>query len=145
MINFYYETDIRFDDQDLIIKWISSVIMSENKTEGEISFIFCDDEYLLKINQDFLNHDTYTDIISFDDSLGDQLNGDIFISAERVKENAIKFKVLEEEEMRRVIIHGILHFCGYKDKSKEEQQAMRSKEDEKLLMFHVEQLYVVKK
>lgn len=138
MINFYYETDIEFNNEDFLVKWIRSVIISEEKTEGEISFIFCDDEYLLKINQDFLNHNTYTDIISFDNSLGNQLNGDIFISTERVKENAVEFNVKEEEEMRRVIIHGILHFCGYKDKSTEEEKLMRSKEDEKLLMFHVE-------
>ncbi len=138
MINFYYETDIEFNNEDFLVKWIRSVIISEEKTEGEISFILCDDKYLLKINQDFLNHDTYTDIISFDNSLGNQLNGDIFISVERVKENAVEFNVKEEEEMRRVIIHGILHFCGYKDKSTEEEKLMRSKEDEKLLMFHVE-------
>lgn len=138
MINFYYETDFEFNNEDFLVKWIRSVIISEEKTEGEISFIFCDDKYLLKINQDFLNHDTYTDIISFDNSLGNQLNGDIFISVERVKENAVEFNVKEEEEMRRVIIHGILHFCGYKDKSTEEEKLMRSKEDEKLLMFHVE-------
>ena len=139
MINFYYETEIKLHNEDFLIKWISSVILSEKKTEGEISYIFCDDEYLLKINQDFLNHDTYTDIISFDNSLGNQLNGDIFISVERVKENAVEFNVSEDEEMRRVIIHGILHFCGYKDKNKEDEKLMRSKENEKLLLFHVEQ------
>ncbi|GGX19734.1 rRNA maturation RNase YbeY [Aquimarina muelleri] len=138
MINFYYETDIEFKNETFLIKWINSVILSEKKTEGEINFIFCNDEYLLKINQEFLNHDTYTDIISFDNTLGNQLNGDIFISIDRVRDNAIEFNVQEEEETRRVIIHGILHFCGYKDKSKEEESLMRSKENEKLLMFHVE-------
>ncbi|KZS39546.1 rRNA maturation factor [Aquimarina aggregata] len=139
MINFFYEGDIDRLNEDRISSWISEVISSENKEEGEISFIFCDDEYLLKLNKEFLNHDTYTDIISFDNSLGNELNGDIFISTERVFENAKKFKVSEINEMSRVIVHGILHLCGYKDKSDDEAALMRNKEDEKLLLFHVEQ------
>lgn len=138
MINFFYETNIELPNEAALSSWISAVILSENKLEGEINFILCDDKYLLKMNQDFLNHDTFTDIISFDNTIGDQLNGDIFISSERVVENAIEFKVSQEEEMRRVLIHGILHFCGYKDKLKEEKRLMREKENEKLLMFHVE-------
>ncbi|WP_109098875.1 rRNA maturation RNase YbeY [Aquimarina sp. AU58] len=138
MINFFYETNIELLNERALSFWISAVILSENKTEGEINFILCDDEYLLKINQDFLNHDTFTDIISFDNTMGDQLNGDIFISEERVAENAKKFMVSIEEEMRRVLVHGILHFCGYKDKLEEEKKLMRQKENEKLLMFHVE-------
>jgi len=139
MINFFYEGDIDRLNEDRISSWISEVISSENKEEGEISFIFCDDEYLLKLNKEFLNHDTYTDIISFDNSLGNELNGDIFISTERVFENAKKFKVSKINEMSRVIVHGILHLCGYKDKSDDEAALMRNKEDEKLLLFHVEQ------
>ncbi|WP_281991496.1 rRNA maturation RNase YbeY [Aquimarina aggregata] len=139
MINFFYEGEIDRLNEDRISSWISEVISSENKEEGDISFIFCDDEYLLKLNKEFLNHDTYTDIISFDNSLGNELNGDIFISTERVFENAKKFKVSEINEMSRVIVHGILHLCGYKDKSDEEAALMRNKEDEKLLLFHVEQ------
>ncbi|AXT61873.1 rRNA maturation RNase YbeY [Aquimarina sp. AD10] len=139
MINFFYEGDIDRLNEDRISSWISEVISSESKEEGEISFIFCDDEYLLKLNKEFLNHDTYTDIISFDNSLGNELNGDIFISTERVFENAKKFKVSETNEMSRVIVHGILHLCGYKDKSDDEAALMRNKEDEKLLLFHVEQ------
>ncbi len=139
MINFFYEGDIDRLNEDRISSWISEVISSENKEEGEISFIFCDDEYLLKLNKEFLNHDTYTDIISFDNSLGNELNGDIFISTERVFENAKKFKVSEINEMSRVIVHGILHLCGYKDKSDDDAALMRNKEDEKLLLFHVEQ------
>lgn len=138
MINFFYETNIELPNETALSSWISAVISSENKIEGEINFILCDDEYLLKINQDFLNHDTFTDIISFDNTMGDQLNGDIFISEERVAENAKEFMVSVEEEMRRVLIHGILHFCGYKDKLEEEKKLMRQKENEKLLMFHVE-------
>ncbi|EZH75184.1 rRNA maturation factor [Aquimarina atlantica] len=138
MINFFYETNIELLNEVALSSWISAVILSENKLEGEINFILCDDKYLLKINQDFLNHDTFTDIISFDNTMGDQLNGDIFISVERVEENAREFMVSKEEEMRRVLIHGILHFCGYKDKLDEEKKLMRQKENEKLLMFHVE-------
>ena len=119
--------------------WINKVIISEGKKTGEISFIFCDDDYLLGINQQYLNHDTYTDIISFDSSVGNSLNGDIFISTQRVEENAEIFKVDFSEELKRVIIHGVLHLCGYKDKSPEEEQLMRKKEEEKIEMFHVEQ------
>ena len=139
MINFFYETSIKLFNESALSSWISNVIESENKSEGEISFVICDDNYLLKINQDFLNHDTYTDIISFDNTIGNQLNGDIFVSADRVKENAEIFGVTKDEEMRRVLVHGILHFCGYKDKSEEDKKKMREKEDEKLLLFHVEQ------
>ncbi|MDY8135325.1 rRNA maturation RNase YbeY [Aquimarina sp. 2201CG5-10] len=138
MINFFYETDFKEIKEEIISDWISKVIVSEDKEEGEISYIFCDDEYLLKINQDFLDHDTYTDIISFDNSISNELNGDIFISVERVKENSLEFNTDFGEEIRRVIIHGVLHFCGYKDKTKEEDENMRNKEDEKLAMFHVE-------
>ena len=115
------------------------MISSEEKELDEISYIFCDDEYLLDINQRFLDHDTYTDIISFDNSVGKILGGDIFISTERVAENAKVFGVDFSEELRRVMAHGVLHFCKYRDKTEEEKQVMRSKEDEKIGMFHVEQ------
>ncbi|MFC5047765.1 rRNA maturation RNase YbeY [Aquimarina hainanensis] len=138
MINFYYETRYNLENEERLKEWIKDVIISEEKSIGEISYILCNDEYLLDINQRFLEHDTYTDIISFDNSLGNQLSGDIFISTERVEENAKLFKVSNEEEMRRVLIHGVLHFCGYKDKTTKEEELMRKKEDEKLKMFHVE-------
>jgi len=125
-------------NEDALMFWIRKVIQSEGKSEGELSFIFCNDEYLLKINQDFLGHDTYTDIISFDNVMGNQLNGDVFISAERVRDNSRKYEVSSEEELRRVIIHGVLHFCGYKDKTEQEAKLMRIKENQKLAMFHVE-------
>ncbi|WP_103865110.1 rRNA maturation RNase YbeY [Aquimarina sp. I32.4] len=139
MINFFYETNFKLSNSDVVSSWISRVILSENKSEGEINFILCNDEYLLKINQEFLQHDTYTDIISFDNKVGNQLNGDIFISVERVEDNAKKFNVSMQDEMKRVLIHGVLHFCGYKDKTEDEQDIMTAKEDEKLLLFHVEQ------
>lgn len=139
MISFNYESDFQLDNETFYEDWISRVIASENKEEGEISYIFCDDEYLHKINVEYLNHDDLTDIISFDYSEGNVLHGDIFISVERVQDNANDFKVSFEEELKRVIIHGVLHYCGYKDKTDADAVIMRSKEEEKILLFHVEQ------
>ncbi|MGO4905307.1 rRNA maturation RNase YbeY [Flavobacterium sp. W20_MBD1_R3] len=139
MINFNYETDFNLDNEEAIASWLGNVITSENKKEGEINYIFCDDEYLHKINVEYLDHDTLTDIISFDYSMGNELHGDIFVSVERVKDNAADFNVSFEEELRRVLVHGILHYCGYKDKGEVDEPIMRSKEDQKIAMFHVEQ------
>ena len=139
MINYYYETDFVLENEGDIENWVYRVVSSEQKSLGDVSFIFCDDEYLLNINRRFLNHDYYTDIISFDNTMGTEINGDIFISIERVKDNASEFSVTFVEELHRVIIHGVLHFCGYKDKSDSEEKEMRAKENEKLRLFHVEQ------
>jgi probable rRNA maturation factor len=139
MINFNYETDFNLENEEAVASWLSTVITSENKKEGEINYIFCDDEYLHKINLEYLNHDTLTDIISFDYTMGNELSGDIFVSVERVKDNAVDFNVPFEEELKRVLVHGVLHYCGYKDKGEAEELLMRSKEDEKLALFHVEQ------
>ena len=139
IINFYSENNFRLSEERQYEEWLKEVISSEGKKIGEISFIFCDDEYLLEINQKYLDHDTYTDIISFDNSVGNILGGDIFISTERVMENAGNFNVSFDEELKRVMVHGVLHFCGYKDKNSEEKEVMRSKEEEKMKMFHVEQ------
>jgi len=139
MIYFNYETDFQLDNEVIYEQWISAIVRSEGKEEGEINYIFCDDEYLLKLNVDYLDHDALTDIISFDYSEGNFLQGDIFISVERVKENATEFNVSFEEELKRVLAHGILHYCGYKDKSPEDEVVMRQKEEEKINMFHVEQ------
>lgn len=139
IINFYSENEFELGDEEKFSSWLSRVIDSEGKTVGEISFIFCNDEYLLEMNRKFLDHDTYTDIISFDDTIGNILHGDIFISTERVGENARTYGVPMEEELKRVLVHGVLHFCGYKDKTKEDQLVMREKEEEKMKMFHVEQ------
>lgn len=138
MINFNYETDFELDSEIAIEQWLQLVIKSEGKKEGEINYIFCDDDYLHKINVEYLQHDTLTDIISFDYSVGNELNGDIFISVERVKENALDFNVEFSEELKRVLVHGILHYCGYKDKSESDEVLMRNKEDEKIALFHVE-------
>ncbi|NHM06119.1 rRNA maturation RNase YbeY [Flavobacterium sp. CYK-4] len=139
MISFNYETDFKISKPRVHSKWLSDVIVSENKREGEINYIFCDDAYLLEINQHYLNHDTLTDIISFDYSVGNELQGDVYISIERVRENAKEFMVSFDEELRRVLVHGVLHYCGYKDKSKSEERVMRQKEEEKMKMFHVKQ------
>ncbi|AOW08780.1 rRNA maturation RNase YbeY [Flavobacterium gilvum] len=139
MINFNYESDFILENEEAIATWLSAVIESENKSEGEINYIFCDDEYLHKINVEYLNHDTLTDIISFDYTMGNEIGGDIFVSIERVLDNANDYNTSFEEELKRVLVHGVLHYCGYKDKSDEDEALMRSKEDEKIAMFHVEQ------
>lgn len=139
MISFNYETNFTLDNEAQISSWISQIILSENKKEGEINYIFCDDNYLLKINNQYLDHDTLTDIISFDYSVGNELHGDIFISVERVEDNALDYEVSFHEELKRVLVHGVLHYCGYKDKTPHDEIIMRSKEEEKIEMFHVEQ------
>ena len=138
MISFNYETDFELENEAQYEDWISRIIESEGFDEGEINYIFCDDEYLHKINVEYLHHDTLTDIISFDYTVGNVLQGDIFVSIERVKDNAKDFNVSFEEELKRVLSHGVLHYCGYKDKSPKDEALMRSKEEEKMQMFHVE-------
>jgi rRNA maturation RNase YbeY len=139
MIDFNYENEYNLDNEEAVGNWLSTVILSEGKKEGEINYIFCDDEYLHKINLEYLNHDTLTDVISFDYTMGNEISGDIFISVERVQDNATDFNVPFDEELRRVMVHGVLHYCGYKDKGDEDELLMRSKENEKLALFHVEQ------
>ncbi|MFC7774866.1 rRNA maturation RNase YbeY [Flavobacterium sp. GCM10027622] len=137
MIDYNYEIDFTLEDEIVFTEWIENVVVSEGKILGELTYIFCDDEYLLEINQQYLNHDDLTDIISFDYSEDNVISGDIFISIERVLDNANDLAIAFEEELKRVVIHGVLHYCGYKDKSEEEANLMRLKEDEKLQMFHV--------
>ena len=139
MIEFDYNNiDLDFNEE-LHASWLSNVIVSEGKTEGDFSYLFCDDDYLLDLNQRFLNHDTLTDIITFDNSIGNIIGADVCISIERVRVNALEFNVSFEEELRRVIVHGVLHTCGYKDKTESESLKMRQLEDEKMALFHVEQ------
>jgi probable rRNA maturation factor len=139
MISFNYEFEFTLENETVIADWLTKVIISENKKEGDINYIFCDDDYLLEINQQYLDHDTLTDIISFDYSVGNELHGDIFISIDRVRENAEEFNVSFDDELNRVMVHGVLHYCGFKDKTEEDEKAMRLKEDEKIKMFHVKQ------
>lgn len=135
MISYNYELEFQLQSEDKITEWISSVIQSENFKQGDINYIFCDDEYLYNLNVEYLNHDTLTDIISFDYSVGKELHGDIFISVDRVRENAEDFNQPFDEELKRVIVHGILHYCGYKDKSEEEAATMREKENYYLNLY----------
>ena len=132
MITFNSETSFTPKNQKKLAEWISNVISSEDFEVGEINYIFCNDSYLNKINQELLKHDTFTDIISFDYTLGKEVGGDIFISIERVLENAEKFNEVFENELHRVMIHGVLHFMGYKDKTKKDKILMRTKENEKI-------------
>ncbi|MCL4155294.1 UNVERIFIED_CONTAM: hypothetical protein GTU68_005674, partial [Idotea baltica] len=116
-------------------EWILSIISEKNFSLGEINYIFCDDEYLHKLNVEFLNHDTLTDIISFDNTVGNLVSGDIFISVERVKENAIDFNVSFDEELYRVMIHGVLHYLGFNDKSEKDNLVMRKAENDALMLL----------
>ena len=136
MITFNYETSFKLKDEDLLENWISEIINKHNRKEGEINYIFCDDEYLHKLNVEFLQHDTLTDVISFDNSLGNLISGDVYISIERVVDNAKDFKVSFEEELHRVIIHGILHYSGFKDKTVDEKFQMRYQENEALMLLN---------
>lgn len=138
-ILFYTQEDFvfRLRDKNKIRNWLEECATQEDKSIEQIIYIFCDDEYLLQINQKYLSHNTYTDIITFDYTIGDNLNGEIYISVERVRENAKTFKVSFREELLRVMVHGLLHLSGYKDKTKQEKKQMREKEKEKLNLFHV--------
>ena len=129
MISFYSEVPFEISDSDATVLWLSSIIYQENYNEGEVSIVFCDDEFLHKLNVEFLNHDTLTDVISFDYSIGKEIHGEIFISIERVRENANEFNQNFDTELSRVMAHGVLHYCGYKDKSTSEAAIMRSKEE----------------
>jgi len=129
MIEFHFEKEVDISDTDGIGKWITELISNESYRLDTINYIFCSDEDLLKRNIEFLNHDTFTDIISFDYTIGKLIAGDIFISVDRVAENAKEFNVPFLEELHRVMAHGVLHYCGYKDKTTEDKLEMRRKED----------------
>lgn len=131
MISFNIEIDnFKLQEKLKLKKWLNDVAKAESFKIGELNYVFLDDDGLLKINIQYLNHDTLTDIITFDNSeTKNKIEGDIFISIERIKENAIKFKVNLETELRRVLVHGLLHLCGYGDKTKADKLIMRSKED----------------
>jgi rRNA maturation RNase YbeY len=116
--------------------WLKQLATNKGFFIGDINYIFCDDDYLLTINLNFLKHDTFTDIITFDNRVGETLNGEIYISLNRIKENAELYKTSFSEELLRVFAHGILHLCGYKDKSKEEEEVMRKEEEEAINLFY---------
>ena len=134
--------EIVFEDVDAvsfehssILDWYSKVANQEEKVLGDLTIIFCSDDYLLEVNREHLNHDYYTDIITFDYSDFPTVSGDLFISVDRVKENATDFNVSFEHELHRVIIHGFLHLCGYFDKTNEDELLMRSKENQALSLI----------
>ncbi len=132
----FFNEDIAYPlkDKQKLRQWIGEAIKAEGfKRIGELNFVLCSDAYLLEINKEYLDHDTYTDIVTFDSSeQEDVIAGDIFISVERTTENAAKFAVSERDELHRVIIHGVLHLCGFHDKKKEDKELMTKKENEYL-------------
>ena len=118
-----------------VTKCVKALVKQELREIGDITFVFCDDNYLHKINLEFLDHDTYTDIITFDYSVGNEVISEIYISIDRVEENAKKYSQTFENEIHRVMIHGVLHLCGYKDKLAEDKQIMRDKENHYLSLL----------
>lgn len=136
MILFHPETKFNLPQKLLHKRWLTELAKKEGFSIGDINYIFCDDEYLLKINLEYLNHDTLTDIITFDYVDNGILSGDIYISIERVRENAVIFSVPFEQELHRVLAHGVLHLCGYKDKTEADASIMRKKEDSAIQLFN---------
>jgi probable rRNA maturation factor len=136
MITFNYETNFKLEEEKSIKIWVKKMILIHDFDEGEVNYIFCDDVYLHKLNIEFLKHDTLTDVISFDNSIGKLINGDIYISIERVEENADDFKVSFLEELQRVMIHGVLHCLGFKDKTEYDQKEMTIQENKALFVLN---------
>jgi len=139
MIEYAFQTNFELTHPDLYSVWLKEVALSEGCEIDGLQYVFVSDDELYEMNVKYLNHSTLTDIITFDYSENRALSGDLFISVDRVRENAETFKVSFDVELRRVMVHGLLHLAGYGDKSTEDEQLMRLKEDEKLKMFHVEQ------
>ena len=139
MIEFHYQMVEAIESEALFSLWLDKVAQSEGFTLGDLTYIFCNDDYLLELNKTYLKHDTLTDIITFDYVSGTVVSGDIFISVERLLDNAQAFNETFKNERLRVMAHGLLHLMGFNDKSAEDQVIMRKKENEKIKMFHVEQ------
>ena len=138
MILFFSEINFKLSHKRSIKNWLGEIVKQENKKIGAINIVFYNDKQLLEFNKQYLNHDTLTDIITFDYAEEKFLHGDICISIERVKENALKFNCTFEEELRRVMVHGILHLCGYKDKKNSDKQRMKQKEENALVIFNTQ-------
>ena len=131
MIEFeFLDLEIPGFDSEFFVSAITDLIHSENKKLGDITLLFCDDTHMLKMNKEHLNHDYYTDILTFDYCVDNTIYGELLISWDTVQSNALKYKVDKQTELKRVVFHGVLHLCGYNDKNKEEKQLMRSKENE---------------
>ena len=137
MIDYHYQTDFELERPKEYTEWIIKCIHKLGGKPGPINFIYCSDDDLLKVNQEYLDHDFYTDIITFQYEAAPVISGDIYISVDRVLDNAKTFKEKFQREMKRVMIHGVLHLLGYQDKTEEEKIEMRSKETEMMGMFHV--------
>jgi len=135
MITFNFETLFELKKTTHLEDWVAKIVDNHGFTIVEINYIFCDDAYLHKLNIDFLQHDTLTDVISFDNTIGKLISGDIYISIERVVENAKDYKVSFDEELHRVMIHGVLHYIGFKDKTVLEKKQMTDAEDEALVLL----------
>lgn len=131
-IRFSIENKYSLKNRTLIKRWVKTVVENKGKKIGDLSYILCDDDYLLEVNRRYLDHDYYTDIITFDYTENDIIGGDLFISVDRVRDNAAALQLSEHEEMLRVMIHGVLHLLGLKDKSDEEAKQMRAAEEESL-------------
>lgn len=138
-IEFNYEDEFKLDKESKYTDWIKRIISYHEFFLGKLSYIFCDDSRLLELNLQYLNHDTFTDILTFDYSDENTISGDIFISIQRVRDNAKDFSVPFEEELLRVMSHGILHLLGFKDKKDSDKEVMISKENQMIRLFHVEQ------
>jgi probable rRNA maturation factor len=131
MIEFeFLDLEIPGFDSEFFVSAIIDLIHSENKILGDITLLFCDDTHILKMNKEHLNHDYYTDILTFDYCADNTISGELLISWDTIQSNALKYKVDKQTELKRVVFHGVLHLCGYNDKNKEEKQLMRSKENE---------------
>ncbi|HBT11042.1 MAG: rRNA maturation RNase YbeY [Leeuwenhoekiella sp.] len=137
MIEFSSQNDFVLEQSERVESWLKAASLKESYGIDSLGYVFCSDDFLLEINQQFLDHDTLTDIVTFDYTEGTILNGEIYISTDRVADNAKDFNVDFDTELRRVIIHGLLHMCGYGDKTEEEKLQMRSKEDEYLALWAV--------
>ena len=136
MINYFFEEVSDLDlDTDKLTRWINNIIQMYKGNIGDITFVFCNDEYILKINREYLDHDYYTDIITFDYCVDKKISGDLFISLDTIQSNSTKFNTTYEQELYRVIIHGILHLLGFKDKTEEESSVMRQLEDKALAIL----------
>lgn len=129
MIHFFFENIEQIPLTDRVKIWLEEILLEEKHKVGTINYIFCDDEYLLQVNKDFLQHDYYTDVITFDYVKGNTVSADIFVSLPRISENAKVHSEEVETELRRVLAHGLLHLCGYKDKKEEDILEMRNKEN----------------
>lgn len=138
-IDYHSETEFTLPNQEEYTEWIIRVLTARELEPGELQYIFCSDKYLLDMNQKYLGHDYYTDILTFENDAGEGVSGDLFLSIDRIRENAETYNVPFMEELARVMIHGVLHLIGYGDQTEDEKKVMRREEAACLEMFHVKQ------